>query len=545
MPSFDIQAFFHQFVYDKHHPLLFDNGFFVFFFAVFIALYYNFRNNYPVRRYIFCFFSLYFFYKASGYFVILVVLSAIVDFILSNAIYQQQDKKRKNLLLLCSIIFNLGMLFCFKYTDFFIAISNQLFKSGFNPLNIALPIGISFYTFENLSYTIDVYRGQFEPAKKFTDYLLFLSFFPKLMMGPIVRAHDFIPQINKPYDISETDFAKGFYLIISGLFKAKVISDFITLNFVDYIFDDPSRYTGLENLFAVYGYAIVIYCNFSGYSDVAIGIARWLGFKIPTNFLSPYQSKNITEFWRRWHISLSSWLRDYLYIPLGGNKKGSFGTYLFSGLFFIGIFIAGIQLLHFLWWMALLLSAGALLLFILPAVIKKDKQGINTGLNLLTTMLLGGFWHGASWNFIIWGALHGVGLAVHKIWMLLTGKSLVKINNNRIYNAIMIVITFHFVCFGWVFFKAHSFEDAGTILHQITHDLSFSVWKAFFNNYESVLGLMALAFVLHAIPDNYADRMINRFHRIPLSFYIGIFFLFVIVYGYFKSTQVLPIYLQF
>ena len=233
MPSFDIQAFLEQFLYDPKNPLLFNNGFFVFFFALFIALYYKFRNHFKVRRYIFCFFSLYFFYKASGVFVVFVILSAIVDFVLSNAIYRQQNKKKKKLLLLGSIVFNLGMLFYFKYTNFFIETFNGLLDAGFNPLNILLPVGISFYTFENLSYTIDVYRGQFEPAKKFSDYLLFLSFFPKLVMGPIVRAHDFVPQINKPFIITESDFAKGFYLIISGLFKKLIISDYITLNFVN------------------------------------------------------------------------------------------------------------------------------------------------------------------------------------------------------------------------------------------------------------------------------------------------------------------------
>jgi alginate O-acetyltransferase complex protein AlgI len=546
MPSFDIHAFFQQFLYDPKNPLLFNNGFFVFFFAIFITLYYNFRNNFKVRRYIFCFFSLYFFYKASGYFVVFVVLSAIVDYVLSNAIFRQQDKKKKKLLLLCSIIFNLGLLFYFKYTNFFISVTNDLLHTGFNPLNILLPVGISFYTFENLSYTMDVYRGQFEPARKFTDYLLFLSFFPKLVMGPIVRAHDFVPQINKPYAISENDFAKGFYLILSGLFKKLIISDFITLNFVNYIFDDPSRYTGIENLFAVYGYAAVIYCDFSGYSDVAIGIAKWLGFTIPPNFQSPYQSKNISEFWRRWHISLSSWLRDYLYIPLGGNKKGSFATWLFSGLFFAGIFLAGFYALSLSLITALAITIGILLLFILPAILKKEKGGISTSLNLLVTMLLGGFWHGASWNFIIWGAMHGIGLAIHKIWMMLTGKRLAKVSHRRWYNALAIFITFHFVCLGWIFFKAASFEDASHMIHQITHDFSFSVWGAFFANYKSVLGMILLAALLHSIPDDYADKVISRFQKIPLPVYLTAFFIFVIIYGFFKSAEpVMPIYLQF
>lgn len=545
MPSFDLQAFFQQFLYDPKNPLLFNNGFFVFFFAIFIVLYYSFRNNFKVRRYIFCFFSLYFFYKASGYFVVCVIISAIVDYVLSNAIYRQENKKKKKLLLLCSIVFNLGMLVYFKYTNFFISICNDLLHAGFNPLNILLPVGISFYTFENLSYTIDVYRGQFEPARKFSDYLLFLSFFPKLVMGPIVRAHDFVPQINKEYKISENDFAKGFYLIISGLFKKLIISDFITLNFVNYIFDDPSRYTGLENLFAVYGYAAIIYCDFSGYSDVAIGIAKWLGFTIPVNFKSPYQSKNITEFWRRWHISLSSWLRDYLYIPLGGNRNSSIGTWIFSGIFFTGIFLAAFYLLNLNLFIAVAISAAVLLLFLLPAIIKKEKS-ISASLNLLVTMLLGGFWHGANWNFIIWGAMHGTSLAIHKVWLTMTGRPFAKINNRWWYNAIAVFITFHFVCFCWIFFKAASFTDASDMIRQILHDFSFSIWGAFFANYKSVLAMILLAALIHAIPDDFADKMISRFQRIPLPVYITIFFVFVVAYGFFKSaTPVMPIYLQF
>lgn len=546
MPSFDIHAFLHQFEYDKANPLLFNNGFFVLFFALFIGLYYKFRNNLPVRRYIFCFFSLYFFYKASGAFVVLVVLSAIVDFVLSNAIHREKRRGRRKLLLVCSIVFNLGLLFFFKYTNFFIFVCNGIFSTGFNPLNILLPVGISFYTFENLSYTIDVYRGQFEPAKRFTDYLLFLSFFPKLVMGPIVRAHDFVPQINKPYAISEKDFTKGFYLIISGLFKKLVISDYLTLNFVNYIFDDPTRYTGLENLFAVYAYAVVIYCDFSGYSDVAIGIARWLGFSIPPNFLSPYQSKNLTEFWRRWHISLSSWLRDYLYIPLGGNRGSSVGTWIFSILFFIGVWMTATNLLGLSFTGAIILFTALWILFMIPAMITRKKESVAANMNLLTTMLLGGFWHGASWNFVIWGALHGIGLAIHKMWMMITGKTFAGVNNKRWYNVIAVVITFHFVCFGWIFFKAADFGTAVSMIHQIRYDFSLSVWRAFAGNYWPVLLMMSLAYCLHAIPDAYADRLIERFRKIPLPAYIVIFFLFVMVYGYFKSAEpVMPIYLQF
>ena len=544
--TFDWNAFLQQFLYDSKNPLLFNNGFFVYFFTLFILLFFALRNHHKARRYVFCIFSLYFFYKASGWFVGLVLISAVVDFFLSNAIYREKSQSRKKFLLVLSILFNLGMLFYFKYTDFFIEISNSLFDTNFNPLNLILPIGISFYTFENLSYTVDVYRGEFKPANKFSDYLLFLAFFPKLMMGPIVRAHDFVPQINEPYVISERDFAKGFFLIISGLIKKLVISDYITLNMVDYMFDNPALHTGVENLMAVYGYAMVIYCDFSGYSEIAIGIALWLGFKIPPNFMSPYQSLNITEFWRRWHISLSTWLKDYLYIPLGGNRNFSVASFIFVGGFLVGSFIMGVELFHLsnLW--AAVISAVLLLIFIIPALITKKTSGIAANFNLLTTMLLGGFWHGASWNFIIWGAIHGVGLGIHKIWMLLTDKSLAAFNQSRIYKIISGILTFHFVCFAWIFFKAEDLEIAKEMIYQIFNNFDISVFGPFYDNYKGVVWMILVAMVLHLIPDNLADKVIARTKTIPMVVYILVFFLFLILYGYFKSAeQVMPIYLQF
>ena len=544
--TFDWNAFLQQFLYDSKNPLLFNNGFFVYFFTLFILLFFALRNHHKARRYVFCIFSLYFFYKASGWFVGLVLVSAVVDFFLSNAIYREKSQSRKKFLLVLSILFNLGMLFYFKYTDFFIEISNSLFDTNFNPLNLILPIGISFYTFENLSYTVDVYRGEFKPANKFSDYLLFLAFFPKLMMGPIVRAHDFVPQINEPYVISERDFAKGFFLIISGLIKKLVISDYITLNMVDYMFDNPALHTGVENLMAVYGYAMVIYCDFSGYSEIAIGIALWLGFKIPPNFMSPYQSLNITEFWRRWHISLSTWLKDYLYIPLGGNRNFSIASFIFVGGFLMGSFIMGVELFHLsnLW--AAVVSAVLLLIFIIPALITKKTSGIAANFNLLTTMLLGGFWHGASWNFIIWGAIHGVGLGIHKIWMLLTDKSFAAFNQSRIYKIISGILTFHFVCFAWIFFKAEDLEIAKEMIYQIFNNFDISVFGPFYDNYKGVVWMILVAMVLHLIPDNLADKVIARTKTIPMVVYILVFFLFLILYGYFKSAeQVMPIYLQF
>ena len=495
MFEIDQQGFLKQFLYDAKNPLLFNNGFFVYFFAVFISLYFVFRNHNTARSFIVSLFSLYFFYKASGFFVVLVLISAVADYVLSNLIYRQKNKTSKQLLLALSIIVNLGMLFYFKYTNFFISLSNQFLATRINPLNILLPVGISFYTFENLSYTIDVYRGEFVPEKKFINYLLFLSFFPKLMMGPIVRAKDFIPQLHKPYHVTQYDFAKGFYLIVSGLFKKLIISDYLTLNLVNYVFDDPGRHTGLECLVALLAYAIVIYCDFSGYSDVAIGVARWLGITIPPNFLSPYQSKSITEFWRRWHISLSSWLKDYLYIFwLGGNRKGKIRMYV----------------------------------------------------NLFITMLLGGLWHGANWTFIAWGAMHGGALAVHKVWMEGAKGFIARMGKNVIYNGFTQLLTFLFVCFCWIFFKASNFQVALDMIHQIGYNFSLNVWKEFWGNYHNVIYLMLLGYALHLIPDDFIERLMPRLQKAPMVAYIAVFLVFLVVYSQFKSaTPVMPIYLQF
>jgi alginate O-acetyltransferase complex protein AlgI len=492
----DVSKLLGELLYDKNDPILFNSAFFFYFFALFLMCYLASAKSKAGRVAIYTAFSLYFFYKACGYYVGLVVISAIVDFFLSNTIYRTEKQSVRKTLMAFSIILNLGLLFYFKYTDFFIGIMNDLSLGHFTPLHLLLPIGISFYTFENLSYTIDVYRKEIKPVDNFLDYLFFLSFFPKLMMGPIVRAADFIPQISQPYELDSEDIGKGMYLIIAGLFKKVVISDFIYQNFVQYIFDDPSKHTGLECLLGVYGYAMVIYCDFSGYSDMALGIARWTGFKIPPNFDSPYQSSSITEFWRRWHISLSSWLRDYLYIPLGGNRKG------------------------------------------------KVRQYINLGL----TMLIGGFWHGASWNFIFWGGLHGTALALDKVRIDAQKKrggapggwkgTLLKIGG--------VLLTFHFVCFCWIFFKAATFQDAWALIHQIAYDFQPGVWMELYSGYTAVFWVMLLGYFLHAIPkrtENIAEATLGRF---PVWGSVAVMVCFIWLLVQVKSAQpMMPIYLQF
>ncbi len=493
MFAIDIHKLVETLTYNPKEPLLFNSGFFIWFFAFFIIIYSSVAHHRNARILTFVIFSLYFFYKACGWFVGLVLFSAVADFILSNTIYKTKDPGRKKLLLIISIVLNLGLLFYFKYTNFFIQLINDFSSGNIRPLNLILPVGISFYTFENLSYTVDVYRGHFKPVTRFIDYLYFLSFFPKLMMGPIVRAADFLPQLDKPYFVSKKDFAAGFYLIFSGLFKKIVISDFIQTNLVGYIFDDPSKHVGLECLMGVYGYALVIYCDFSGYSDMAIGIAKWCGFEIPPNFLSPYQSSSITEFWRRWHISLSSWLRDYLYIPLGGNRKGKVRTYI----------------------------------------------------NLFITMLLGGFWHGASWNFIIWGGLHGAALSVDKAKLFVAKK--LKVNTQQwALKLLGILVTFHFVCFCWIFFKAATLQDAKAMISQIFSNFDAGVWKEFFANYHNVIYIMLLGFVLHFIPHTVEEKIKTALSKAPLVLYVIIALIMIGLFMQIKTSEpVMPVYLQF
>ena len=260
------------------------------------------------------------------------------------------------------IAFNLSFLLYFKYANFFIENTNLLLLTHFEFVDLFLPIGISFYTFQSISYLVDVYRGQINASTNFLDYAFYMTFFPHLVAGPIVRASDFLGQVNHPTRPNALVFKESFVRILLGLIKKLFIADYLA-KYVDMVFANPGFYAGVENLLAVFAYTFQIYFDFSGYSDIAIGLALLVGYRLKENFDNPYNSTNITVFWRKWHISLSSWLRDYVYIPLGGNRKGEFNTYLF----------------------------------------------------LLTTMLIGGFWHGASWKFVFWGAAHGLALGFHKL----------------------------------------------------------------------------------------------------------------------------------
>lgn len=492
--NIDIAKVAEQLTYNPKDPLLFNSSFFLFFFCFFL-LGYQFLYKQKLGRVIyFTIFSFYFFYKACGFYFLFILLSAIVDFNLSNWLYTATDKRKRKLILIFSVFINLGLLFYFKYTNFFIELINDFTNGHIQPLHLILPIGISFYTFENLSYTIDVYRHKFKPVQSFLDYCFFLSFFPKLVMGPIVRASDFIPQIRQDIFLTKEDVAKGLYLIVGGLFKKVVISDYIYVNYVQYIFDDSSRHSGIECLLGVYGYAMVIYCDFSGYSDMAIGMAKWMGFTINENFDSPYQSSSITEFWRRWHMSLSSWLKDYLYISLGGNRVGKVRQYI----------------------------------------------------NLMITMILGGLWHGASLNFVVWGAMHGIALAIDKMRITLLKRYQAVKGLATVSKVLGVLITFHFVCFCWIFFKASSFDDARTIIIQIFTNFNLPAWPALFSAYGTIICVMGMGYIIHFIPKSYEYFSVKILTKATIAGRIAVLLIFIwIVIQVKQADQVMPIYLQF
>lgn len=494
--------------YNASSPMIFSSGTFFFLFLLFLPLYMLMRNHTALRIVYVSLFSLYFYYKSSGFFFLLLIAAATSDFIIGRLMSQCKSRNRQKMMVALSMVINLGVLSYFKYFNFlgeiFITLLQEVglvinrpewIMTEWKHWDIILPVGISFYTFQTMSYIIDIYRGHVVPLKRWIDYIFYVSFFPQLVAGPIVRARDFIPQIYKRPFLGRKEYAEAFILIMGGLFKKAIISDYISLNFVDRIFDAPTLYTGVENLLGVYGYALQIYCDFSGYSDMAIGIALILGFRFNINFDSPYRSANITEFWRRWHISLSSWLKDYLYIPLGGNRKGKIRTYI----------------------------------------------------NLLLTMLLGGLWHGAALRFILWGAIHGIALAIHKFWCTLFPSSNVMGDDMPLWRRWLgRLITFHLVCFAWIFFRADSMQIVGQILTQIWSNFHPEVFTQFIIGYKGVFALMLLGYFLHMLGNQTQEKVQSIVERTPFALQTLLFVLLVFVIIQVRSSEIQPfIYFQF
>src|SRR5690625_3463664 len=535
-------------MYDPKKPLLFNSELFLGLFSVFYIFYVLIRRQFRWRLLYVVIFSLFFYYKCSGLYFLLLVGTTLLDYFLARLIHREENPPRKKFYLIISIISNLGVLVYFKYTNFFIDSINTLSGSEFHFKAIILPVGISFFTFQSISYIIEIYRKEIKLAETFLDYIFYISFFPQLVAGPIVRAKDFLPQIYSKIKLTKEEMNEAVLLIIGGLIKKAVISDYISVNFVDRVFDSPNAYSSMENLMATYGYALQIYCDFSGYSDMAIGLALLMGYRLPINFDVPYQSASITEFWRRWHISLSTWLKDFLYISIGGNRNGSFGGYFFTALFFLGAIGWGISM-----WgksqIPLFIAGGSLLLFLATIVfVKKSRRALFTNFNLMTTMLLGGLWHGANLRFIVWGALHGLALAFHKLMMHIFPKNERTPNGLRkLWKVLAVLITFHFVCFCWIFFRANSFSLAMDVINNITA-LSWQPknWWIMIQAYQNVFILIFIGFIWHFLPKKILFSMQNFFYKMPLAgkaVLVG--FVFWMVYATAGSDTQSFIYFQF
>lgn len=481
------------FKYNPDAPMIFSSGIFLWLFAAFMLVYTLLQHRNTARILFVALFSYYFYYKSSGVYFFLLAIVTVGDFFIARWMARTDEKLHRKAWVVLSLCLNLGLLCYFKYTNFLGGVITALMGKEFTALDIFLPVGISFFTFQSLSYTIDVYRKEIPPLNSLLDYAFYVSFFPQLVAGPIVRARDFIPQIRKPLYVSGDMFGRGVYLILVGLFKKAVISDYISVNFVERIFDNPTLYSGVENLMGVYGYALQIYCDFSGYSDMAIGIALLLGFHFNMNFNSPYKSASITEFWRRWHISLSSWLRDYLYISLGGNRHGKFRQYL----------------------------------------------------NLIITMFLGGLWHGASWNFVLWGIFHGVALALHKAWMSITGRGKGE-TSHGIRRVLGILVTFHLVCFCWIFFRNADFKNSMDMLNQIFTAFRPQLFPQLLEGYWRVFALIALGYFLHFVPDRWENAVCGAVIRLPFLGKALVMVAMIYVVIQMKSSEIQPfIYFQF
>lgn len=359
--------------------------------------------------------SLYFYASNNGWQTCLLLLTTTIDYLVCLGLAKTGNEKKRRYLLLISVVSNIGMLCYFKYANFFadslikIAASMDI-QLSWVTLNVALPLGISFYTFEALSYTIDVYRREIPVERDWSRLAFLVTFFPHLIAGPIIRAADFFPQMNQRTTVSHVEFERAIFLIACGLVKKVVLADQLSF-FADAAFNDPAAVGTMRTWFGIYAFAFQIYFDFSGYSDIAIGCAKLLGFTLPDNFRRPYAATSITDFWRRWHISLSSWLRDYLYIPLGGNRMPT-------------------------------------------------KAGVYR--NLMLTMLLGGLWHGAAWTFVLWGAIHGFYLSVERA--LGIGRTMSGDNSSLLVRLVVILLTFHLILLCWILFRAESLERIGQML---------------------------------------------------------------------------------
>ncbi len=503
------ELFLHHLFYDPSSPILFTQVFFWIFFLILLLGYTLVYKRPALRNTFLLAMSLYFYYKCSGIFIWLLIFSIVVNYYLGVGIHKSRLVWLRKLFVAMSVVVCITLLLYFKYSYFFVDVWNIVFKTHYDVTNylalwtnksfgssfdirrIVLPAGISFYSFQALSYTIDLYRHKTKPVNNILEFGFYKSFFPQLVAGPIVRAAEFIPQMYSQYALTIREMGHALFLILNGLLKKMLISDYISINYVDRVFDNPLGYSGFENLMAVYGYTLQIYCDFSGYTDIAIGVALLLGFRLPINFNSPYKATSLIDFWRRWHISLSSWLRDYLYISLGGNRVGKF----------------------------------------------------RTNLNLIITMLIGGLWHGANLRFAIWGGLHGVGLVVNKWWEKKFPLTVPLFGYRKI--AIQL-FTFQFVSFAWIFFRCSDMQMVKNMLSQIFTRFNFLLVPQVLVSYSHVFAVIFAGFAIHWVPARFKEHYRGWFIKTPIYAKVVITVLAVIIIFQIKTAVLQPfIYFRF
>lgn len=512
--------------YDPAHPLIFTRLFFWGFLLVVLTAYTVVHRWKGLRNAYLFLVSLFFYYKTSGLFVGILLFSTVSDFLIALAIARARPGLGKKLWLALALTINLALLCYFKYAHFVIENVNAALGTSFREVNwfavwtnglfgtqhvvdrILLPVGISFFTFQAISYAMDVYRGHVAPVRNILDYGFFVSFFPQLVAGPIVRASEFLPQLQREYRLERREFGMAVFWILNGLLKKFIIGDHIAVNFIDRVFADPSRYTGFENVLALGGYSLQVYADFSGYTDIAIGVALLLGFKLPTNFNSPYKADSVSDFWRRWHMSLSTWLRDYLYIPMGGNRSGSVFSWIMLG--FIG---AALMLLTGWFWLPVVYLSVVALMIVLVRLFPSFGNHITTNLNLMLTMLIGGLWHGASWMFVIWGGLNGLALVFHKYWKRI---SPLARTTHWAAHAFAVLCTFAFISFTRIWFRADSLATANKILHQIGHDFGWHLVPDVVVAFRNIILVILGGLVIHWLPASWKEWYRMRFAMLPI-----------------------------
>jgi len=546
------------FSFNEAKPLIFTQLDFWLFFLVVMILFSFLHKNTLVRSIFLTVVSIFFYFKTSGLYVLLLGFSLLFNYGMGAWIGKQTKDVAQKWIIGVSVFLNVALLGYFKYAYFFTDSFNELFHTDFQVVNqfalwgngffgegsfvdkIILPVGVSFFTFQSISYVVDIYRKEIKPLNNFFDYTFFVTFFPQLVAGPIVRARDFIPQIHNPFVLTKPDFSWAIIQIVKGLIKKLVLADYIAIHFIDKVVEAPEAYPGFVSVVAMWGYSLQIYGDFSGYTDIAIGLSKLMGFDLLENFKSPYKAINVGDFWRRWHKSLGSWLRDYLYIPLGGNKSGGIGTYISISIIFVFlIFITQ-------WYELIFVYIGMLAIYGIGAlVIPNFKTYIHRDLNLLITMIVGGLWHGASENFVIWGAMNGSALVLFNYWKKI---SPYEKSTFWLVHFWKILLTFNFITFTRIWFRL---EDEGApmaMLHHIQTNFQFSpeafgkmIWS-----FLPVMIILLVGYIIHWLPERFKDWYTDTFTKMHISLQVlAVVVIVILIYQAVSDVSKPFVYFQF